>query len=270
MSPIQYQQASSEAGAKQTMYEKSSASQVREIKERVQDSPKTSNSKSVVKAEAKGEERLRDHITGRILAEDGGSCLRCTEKGLRCTLNFFGLEGEAKCAACRRSNSKYCIRQFGIERRIPFIGDPWKDPNYFTVGDQPSPEEMEEILQEHHLGKQKFVDGMYLYETEIKKMAIPPYNGSNLPIEERSENWKRANWKSVLPIWKNRSRHPRPVQMRPLNVSKDTDAAPTTPQVDPSGFVGENTIQYLRTIRKYPPREAHLRERMNDALGETW
>ncbi|OTA81608.1 hypothetical protein M434DRAFT_17335 [Hypoxylon sp. CO27-5] len=239
MSPIQHQQASSEAGAKQT-------------------------------TEEKGEERPRDHITGRLLAEDGGSCLRCTEKGLRCTLNFFGLEGEAKCAACRRSDSKYCIRQFRIDRRIRFIGEPWKDPNYFTVGDQPSPEEMEEILREHHLGKQKYVDGMYLYETEIKQMAIPPYNGSNLPIEERSENWKSANWKSVLPIWKNRSQHPRPVQMRPLNAPRDTDGSPTTPKPGPSGFVSEDKIQYLRNIRKYPPREAHMRERMNDALGETW
>ncbi|KAI0145999.1 hypothetical protein F4776DRAFT_387239 [Hypoxylon sp. NC0597] len=274
MSPIQHQRASSETEATQTMHEKDSVSQVREVEKSSQASPEAlvSKSEGKTKQQVEKDTRLRDHVTGRILAEDGGSCIRCIEKGLRCTLNFFGLEGEEKCAACRRSNTKYCIRQFGIDRRIRFIGDPWKDPNYFTIGDQPSPEEMEEILQEHHLGKQMYVDGMYLYEADMKRMALPPYNGSDLPIGDRSENWRTASWKNVLPIWKNRSRHPRPVQMRPLHILKDDANTPTTArsQPGPSGFVSEDTVKYLRVTRKYQPREAHMRERMNDALGETW
>ncbi|KAI1144007.1 hypothetical protein F5Y05DRAFT_418183 [Hypoxylon sp. FL0543] len=276
MSSAQFQQASSAAGRIHTVKGESPASQTKRAQGSDQKPLKSSNPESRDAPGQAEEENIipRDAITGRPLAEDGGSCLRCIEKGLRCTLNFLGVEGEAKCAACRRSGSQYCIRQRGPEKRIEFQGAPWDNPNYFTVGDKLSPLEMKKILYEHYLGEEKYLYGTYLHEAERKQVALPPFNGSDLPIEKRPENWKTADWRSVLPIWKNRSLHPRPIMQRSQSEIKRRDGAstgsqPTVLEASPS-YITEDTIRYLRLIRKYEPRAAHLKEHINDALGETW
>ncbi|KAI0840527.1 hypothetical protein F5Y06DRAFT_262978 [Hypoxylon sp. FL0890] len=275
----QYQQASSsEAEAKQSIQGKNPVSQTR-TQGTGQERQKTSIPKPRNELGRPEKENTlpRDFITGRALVEDGGSCLRCIEKGLRCTLNFVGVEGEAKCAACRRSGVQYCIRQYGIEKRIEFEGPPWKNPNYFTVGERPSALEMKEILQEHFLGEETYRHGTYLCETERKQMALPPFNGSDLPMKQRPENWKTTTWRSVLPVWRNRSLHPRPVAPRreySQSSTKNRDGVSPKSQntvSDASPYsTTEDTLQYLRLIRKYEPRKAHLNEHINDALGETW
>ncbi|KAI1417748.1 hypothetical protein F5Y13DRAFT_185079 [Hypoxylon sp. FL1857] len=280
MSPVQHQQASNEAETEQATYEKGATRQIRETQESGRETAKSSRSKFRDEP-GKPEEKVlpRDVITGRTLVEDGGSCLRCIEKGLRCTLNFVGVEGVAKCAACKRSGAQYCIRQLGLARSIPYEGPPWDNPNYFAIGDDPSPEEMREILLEHYLGKQTYAHDTYLYEVERKQMVLPAFNGSDLPIEQRPKNWKTANWKSVLPIWKNRSLYPRSSLLNRRHkrfTARDVDSMSPRTQRTASVSGGsprstsEDTLQYLRIIRKYEPRTAHLKEHMNDALGETW
>ncbi|KAI1405781.1 hypothetical protein F4819DRAFT_347706 [Hypoxylon fuscum] len=191
----------------------------------------------------------RDIITGRTLVEDGESCLRCIEKGLRCTLNFVGVEGVAKCAACKRSNTQHCLRQRAPWKRISFVGPPWKNPNYFAVGDHLNPADMEEMLQEHFLGQQTYRHGTYSHEADRKQMALPPFNGTDLPIGERPENWKTMDWKRALPIPENKSLHPRPIKA--------------------SGpYVNEDSMNYLCSVRRYPRRDMHLREYLRD-LDET-
>ncbi|KAI2636388.1 hypothetical protein GGS26DRAFT_493247 [Hypomontagnella submonticulosa] len=211
--------------------------------------------------------RPRDRVTGRELAEDGGSCLRCIEKGLRCTLNFKGVRGEDKCAACRRSNAEHCIRQLAPEQRIHFTGPPWHNPNFFTVGTALSPMEMEEILYDHYLGKKTAMFGTYEYEAVRKQMALPPFNGSDLPLEERPKNWQSMDWKDALPIWQNRSLLPRPIKLD----DDDDDDERREP------YLSEEALRYLRIKRKYIPRPMHLKEALKleekqrkADLGETY
>ncbi|KAI1213070.1 uncharacterized protein F4807DRAFT_471563 [Annulohypoxylon truncatum] len=263
MSSIHSQKASGEVGAKHSLHLKDSVKSIRE----------TAGKKPISKTpglEPKGgltqpngvKELKRDLATGRALVNDGGSCLRCTEKGLNCTLNFLGVETVDRCAACKRSGAQYCIRQRPVEKLISFRGPPWCNPNYFCVGDEPSPEEMEEILREHFEGQETYCNGEYMTEKDRKGLALPPFNGSDLPLEERMENWKTADWERVLPIWKNASYY------------KDAqgfsgDKSPSGEQDEKQPYVSQNTLNYFRILRKYKPRNIHLQEYTKD-LGETW
>ncbi|KAI0115278.1 hypothetical protein F4814DRAFT_460058 [Daldinia grandis] len=205
------QQTVNAADAKQIVANEASPKQPRESK----DGPAGKESGNPVNSEAGGSSELsddatvyaRDALTGRLLAEDGESCLRCIDKELKCTLIFLGFETEAKCAACRRSNSQYCIRQRRPQDCFKFYGRPWNSPNYFAVGESPSLAEMEEILREHFLAKDIDWLGTYLYVYDPKQrnMALPPFNGSDLPASVRPEDFKSKTWKDVLPILQNKS-----------------------------------------------------------------
>ncbi|KAL7626189.1 hypothetical protein AAE478_002959 [Parahypoxylon ruwenzoriense] len=210
----------------------------------------------------KDKEPPRDKLTGRVLSDDGGSCLRCIEKGLKCTLYFFGVEGEDKCAACKRSGAQYCIRQFHPNKRLPFWGPPWKSPNYFTIGDDiPSRAEMEDLIREHYQGQQRYSHGTYQYEGDLERMALPPFNGSDLPVPERPENWKTMDWTRVLPVLTNASLHPRPANLRIYGEPITT--------LSPREQAELRQLQLTHIDRGYVPRRAHLREEIED-LEETW
>ncbi|KAI1105958.1 hypothetical protein F4804DRAFT_349549 [Jackrogersella minutella] len=211
----------------------------------------------------------RDLATGRELVEDGGSCLRCIENGLRCTLKFLGLEGAAKCAGCKRSGNQYCVRQRVADEWIPFQGPPWHNPNFFAVGDEPSQAEMEEILYNHYEGQDIYLGGSYISEGDRRRMILPPFNGRDLPLAERQGNWQTMDWQRVLPVWKNRSFHPRSAWG--IEVPYDIEEIQGIDPYDEEAqvFLGEDTLQYLRVIRKYQPRRAHMKELISD-LGETW
>ncbi|KAI1655015.1 hypothetical protein F4813DRAFT_368335 [Daldinia decipiens] len=207
MSPTQ--KTDNTTGVKPTVANKASTSNPREVKNisasKAPENPVNSEAEEIV-AE-------RDILTGRILAEDGESCLRCIDKGLKCTLIFLGFENEAKCAACRRSGSQYCIRQRRPQDCYMFYGHPWNSPNYFAVGRGPNSREMEEILEEHFLGK--IIDSIgaytyiYIYGRKQHSMTLPPFNGSDLPAAIRPEDFKSKTWKDVLPISMNKSAHRR-------------------------------------------------------------
>ncbi|KAI1202623.1 hypothetical protein F5X97DRAFT_344784 [Nemania serpens] len=161
----------------------------------------------------------RDRVTGRTLSQFGRSCLRCTEKGLRCTYNFFGKEDETQCAACRRSKTPYCIRfklPRGNEGRSFFFrGTPWKNPNFIAgtaASGGAAPEipkqELEDILREFYIGPSGYVLGDYLADGDVRNFALPPFNGADRPLGDRPVNYEMVNWKHVLPVWKNRSLRP--------------------------------------------------------------
>ncbi|XXH04812.1 hypothetical protein Hte_011234 [Hypoxylon texense] len=232
----------------------------------------------------------RDVVTGRPLVDDGGSCLRCTEKGLRCTLNFVGVEGVGQCAACKRSKAPRCIRQRAPEKRIFFMGAPWKNPNYFCVGEPFGCwDEMEEALKEHFQGAPAYARGMYLPSGGEKNMALPPYNGSDRPIDERAENWKSMDWKRVLPIAINRSYHPRPINLKekkrapepapdtpssvsssdPSSASGSTTSESQDSESDDEPVVSEEILEHMVHFRKYQRRRIHLQEYQRD-LKETF
>ncbi|KAI1450719.1 hypothetical protein F5Y02DRAFT_424247 [Annulohypoxylon stygium] len=264
MSSIQSQGASSKAGAKTSLTRKDSVKSVRQTPGKKSPS-KVSDNKAEDKSnkaddDDEKEPPKRDFTTGRVLVDDGCSCLRCTEKGLNCTLNFVGVERVDKCAACSRSGAKYCLRQRPVEKLIPFSGPPWKNPNYFTVGDQPSFEETEEILREHYEGQKVYCNGEYMCERDRRQLALPPFNGSDLPIEERSPKWKSMNWQDVLPTWENAS----------LYKDAKGDKAVLDALVKQQPTVNQQTLDYFRALRKYSPRTMHLKEYNNDDLGETW
>ncbi|KAI1168116.1 hypothetical protein F5B18DRAFT_600373 [Nemania serpens] len=249
----------------------------------------------------------RCKVTGRVLSEHARSCLRCTEKGLRCTFNFIGKEDETQCAACRRNKTQYCIR-FQLPRenrkRKPFQGLPWKNPN-FTAGtpagsgapEIPS-EELEAILHEFYIGPSGQVMGDYLMESDAQNFALPPFNGADLPPEQRPDDYETMNWRDVLPDWRNRSLRPRPIEgeeaeehenrkkrlalarersIRPVRIDEEDEEeevinrgkramAKMTMQSASDGEQGGDRIRLLRALRKYEPREKNL----DDILGETW
>ncbi|OTB06843.1 hypothetical protein M426DRAFT_99532 [Hypoxylon sp. CI-4A] len=226
--------------------------------------------------------RPRDPITGRRLAEDGDSCLRCIEKGLICTLTFAGIAAVDKCAACERSGARYCFRQFVPTSRIPFEGPPWKNPNYFSIGDTVGPDEMEAILREHFEGKKSYLGGSLLSDADRGRMSLPPFNGSNLPLEERPENWRKINWTHVLPSWWNRSLHRRPGPPKEVRSQQNTDEtkdatitsqAQEEDQEDQEGDAAgqeEDILGYFGALGKYEPRKQHLKEYFADLeLEET-
>ncbi|KAI1096535.1 hypothetical protein F5B19DRAFT_436958 [Rostrohypoxylon terebratum] len=262
MSSIQSRKVTIEAGARSALERMYSVKSVRQTPGK-DSSSKASSTKSQdksKKADGAEEEPKRDLATGRVLVDDGGSCLRCTEKGLNCTLNFLGVERVDKCAACKRSGVQYCIRQRPVEKLIPWRGPPWKNPNYFSVGDEPSSEEMEEILHEHYKGQETYCNGEYMCERDRKQLALPPFNGSDLPLDQRSPDWKKMSWQDVLPTWENAS----------LYKDANGDKALLKALIERPAPINLETIDYFRSMRMYPPRPYHLKEYNNDNLGETW
>ncbi|KAI2612117.1 uncharacterized protein GGS25DRAFT_106607 [Hypoxylon fragiforme] len=277
MSPSRYQQDSSNPPtARNTPSRISALSQIKREREKklsarnrgwATEAPRpetttTTRSRAGTKG-AEGEGRIsadyfRDEVTGRALAYDGDSCLRCIEKGLRCTLNYAGVEGEDKCSACRRATtnpSPRCIRQLAPSRRTPFRGkEPWQNPNFFCLGDpQPSKLEMQEILRTHFLGGEEaatptYRHGTYARDADRRAQVLPPFNGTDMPLAQRPANWKTADWRTALPAWKNRSLHARPILLdrengaRPANAEEIRQNAPE--------FVSEDATNYMRVVRR--------------------
>jgi hypothetical protein len=158
----------------------------------------------------------RDLVTGRVMSEEGRTCLRCKDKGLRCTLNYMGKERESRCAACRRSNTEYCVsfRPWDLSGvTTPFVGPPWKDPNFVaSTEDGPAPlsrSQTESLLREYYEGEKGYVGGSYIPLKDKNNFVMPPFNGIDLPEDDRPENYKDMTWKDALPIWYNRSLHSR-------------------------------------------------------------
>ncbi|KAI1117926.1 hypothetical protein F5Y14DRAFT_290549 [Nemania sp. NC0429] len=267
------------------------------------------SARATLRAKKRGDEfRFRDRVTGRMLARYGRSCLRCTEQGLRCTLNFAGAEREAQCAACRRSGARYCVRFDSRRAAIPFRGPEWENPNFVagTSGrgvPELEREELRRILREFHDGPPRYVLGVHVTTGDAHRFALPPFNGAEKPPGERPEGYESMDWRDVLPVWRNRSLRPRRpdwenhreresregrVAFRRRERGDEGEGegeggmmmdwglgggetAAATRQVasgDGGGDEQEESdwIRYLRSLRKYQPREQHL----CDVLGETW
>ncbi|KAI0969433.1 hypothetical protein F4678DRAFT_463692 [Xylaria arbuscula] len=236
------------------------------------------------------DERLsRDSVTGRMLSTRGTSCLGCAEKGLRCTLNFFGKENESQCAACRRSKAPQCVRFYPLgesSRGVPYHGPPWKNPNFVAGGPAdknvsrlPS-EKLEEILRDFYEGQSQYVQGNYLAASDARNFALPPFNGVDLPSADRPKNYEGMDWRDVLPDWKNRSLRPlrmadeRERQKKKLSAAREMSLLPPNPggeeavevtrkkmarlQMRSAGDTHEDDISFLRVLRRYPPRERNL------------
>ncbi|KAI6092383.1 hypothetical protein F4821DRAFT_253834 [Hypoxylon rubiginosum] len=240
----------------------------------------------------------RDIVTGRKLVEDGGSCLRCVEKGLKCTLNFVGVGGATQCAACTRSKTPHCIRKRPVGRRIIYVGPPWKSRNYFSIGEPLSEEELEETLKEHFQGREGYYRGMYLPGGDQKKLALPPFNGSDRPISQRPDDWETMDWRGFLPIPINQSYHTRLLQLEEKNTTSpssssfspktsppETSPSPSSesasvsskvlPTASPQGtdsddepLKNEDILEHMVHYRKYQRRMIHLREYQKE-LEET-
>ncbi|KAI0195298.1 hypothetical protein EV127DRAFT_477825 [Xylaria flabelliformis] len=241
----------------------------------------------------------RDYVTGQMLSEWGRSCLRCSEKGLRCTFNFVGKENEPQCVACRRSKEPYCIRfqhPRGDKKIIPFNGQPWRNPNFVagTAEDgktAPLPRrDLETLLCDFYHGESGYVLGNYIAERDVSNFVLPPFNGGDLPIADRPNNYETMDWKGVLPDWRNRSLRPpqgewedeREKQKRKLAMARDRSLMPANPNeeeeegeekrrslvmMEVAGKSGsDDEIKFLRILRRYEPREQNL----SDVLGETW
>ncbi|RYP85447.1 hypothetical protein DL769_001000 [Monosporascus sp. CRB-8-3] len=223
----------------------------------------------------------RDLTTGRVLAENSRSCLRCADKGLKCTLLFAGKEGDVQCAACRRAGADRCVRQ-ALEGLNP-------------IADQSG---WRAVVDENHARITTYVNGEPVEARDKLNMALPPFNGADLPPEERSQGWQAFGWRDVLPLRRNRSllmeeedvqellrgrdegvrnaergegkgkekgkgkgkglEEPR----NPTEKSEPVDGAAADPE-DPE--VLHEQLKHLQHIRKYPQREMHL----NEAPGET-
>ncbi|KAI1331119.1 hypothetical protein F5Y16DRAFT_423689 [Xylariaceae sp. FL0255] len=290
-----------------------------------QSSKGSSEGKKSGKSEKEGEEQeLRDPVTGRKLTQYGVSCLRCIEKGLRCTLRFVDPDKVPQCAACTRSKVHYCVRMRVLDAplMIRFFGPPWQDPNFVVgVSDCSIPaggtpvglregifrlerDEMEEILYEHFMGRSEYVMGNYLNTGDMNLMALPPYNGADLPHEDRPHGWMTMDWRAVLPIWKNRAlnavesdkareREEKKKDLElaremmrhgPVTLSKseeDEQARKELMLKITGSQNGAHVVDYLRTVRRYPARDQNLCDVMgedhylprdqdlNDLLGET-
>ncbi|KAF2972089.1 hypothetical protein GQX73_g1432 [Xylaria multiplex] len=243
-----------------------------------------------LRAEVEEARPPRDYVTGRIISNHGQSCLRCAEKGLRCTLGFVGKEAEPQCAACRRSKAQYCVRfqsLGGNGRGIPFNGPPWKNPNFVAgtpgnseVAHLPR-EQLEDILHEFYDGKQGYVLGNYVADRDVENFVLPPFNGVDLPLVDRPKNYEAMGWRDVLPDWRNRSLRPRRTDgmledehekwKRKLSVVRERSLLPNyTIGSEAEELMrmnisrmqgvtgGEDDISFLRALRKYQPRERHL------------
>ncbi|KAI1743979.1 hypothetical protein F4680DRAFT_444670 [Xylaria scruposa] len=252
------------------------------------------------RTENKDVRRPRDYVTGRTLSEFGRSCLRCTEKGLRCTFNFVGKEKEPQCVACRRSKVPYCIRFQPLtksKKSIPFNGPPWKNPNFIagTADDRKTVRlprrDLEDTLCESYHGESGYVLGNYVTERDTSNFVLPPFNGCDLPIADRPKDYETMDWKDVLPEWRNRSLRPqqgegygedeREKKKKRLAKARELSLMPPNPNKEEgerekrrsimmmevaSNFDIDDQIRFLRKLRRYSPRERNL----SDILGETW
>ncbi|KAI0439306.1 hypothetical protein F4803DRAFT_568666 [Xylaria telfairii] len=244
----------------------------------------------------------RDHVTGRMLSEFGRSCLRCTEKDLRCTFHFVGKESERQCVACRRSLVPYCVRfqppKEG-KRLIPFNGPPWRNPNFVagTAGNGKTADlsrrELGNLLREFYHGESTYVLGNYVTENDVCNYVLPPFNGVDLPLSDRPDGYETMDWKDVLPDWRNRSLRPQQgegdeedeceKEKKRLAVARQRSLLPANPHGEEAeeihrrnimmmqalggkGGNRDNEISLLRILRRYQPREQNL----GDVLGETW
>ncbi|RYP26182.1 hypothetical protein DL767_008134 [Monosporascus sp. MG133] len=219
----------------------------------------------------------RDMTTGRVLAENSRSCLRCAENGLKCTLLFAGKEGDVQCAACRRAGADRCVRQALDDLH------PGADQSGWHA-----------VVDEHHARITTYVNGELVEARDQLNMALPPFNGADLPPEERPQRWQALGWRDVLPLRRNRSllseekdvrellrerpeleadggergrreaKRKGPKESRSLTErSEPVGAAAAADPEDPE--VLHEQLKHLQHIRKYPQREMHL----NQALGET-
>ncbi|KAI1281337.1 hypothetical protein F5Y07DRAFT_412383 [Xylaria sp. FL0933] len=240
---------------------------------------------------------VRDRVTGRMLSETGGSCLRCKEKLLRCTLTFVGKESEVQCAACRRSKALYCVRYHPLGSNgegIPFFGPRWKNPNFIvgrntdnTPAKLPSAE-LEEILREFCEGGSRYVQGQLIAANDVRKFALPPFNGSDLRPTDRPANCETMDWRDVLPVWRNTSLCPRKVdderniRKKQLEIARELSFLPEglerleakaalrremeSMRVESTGDVHLDQMRFLRMFRRYQPRKQNL----SDVIGEIW
>ncbi|KAI1811135.1 hypothetical protein GGS20DRAFT_130109 [Poronia punctata] len=142
----------------------------------------------------------------RCTEDVGRSCLRCREKGLRCTLNYIGKESEPQCAACRRSRAEYCvsIRPKNERRRVgPFFGPPWLNPDFVgstAKGVAALPhQQLQEIIRQHYAGEPGYVMGHYLCASDVQSFALPSYSGAGFSELDRADNSWNVTWKDILP-----------------------------------------------------------------------
>ncbi|KAI0512619.1 hypothetical protein F5B22DRAFT_657733 [Xylaria bambusicola] len=244
------------------------------------------------RSEADNGKSPRDYVTGRKLSQHGRSCLRCLEKGLRCTLNYLGKESDPQCAACRRSKAPHCVRFQPVGDHghgIPFYGPPWKNPNFVaggpagkTVARLPS-EQLEEMLREFYEGQKGYVMGQYMTASDVHSFALPPFNGADLPPIDRPENYEEMDWKDILPDWRNRSlQSPKKGSekddeyekvKKTLALAREISLLPPNPdgedaeairqkmariKLTTSNNAQEEDISLLRIVRRYRPREKNL------------
>ncbi|KAI0816307.1 hypothetical protein GGR55DRAFT_697194 [Xylaria sp. FL0064] len=231
----------------------------------------------------------RDRVTGRMLSETGGSCLRCKEKGLRCTLTFFGKESEVQCVACRRSKAPYCVRYHPLGPNgegIPFFGPRWKNPNFIAgrnTDDRPAElpsAELEEILREFCEGRSSYVQGHYMTASDARNFVLPPFNGSDLRPNDRPTNYETMDWRDVLPVWGNTSLCPtqvdekRDIRKKKLEIARELSLLPRNPggheaeaavrremasmMIESTGDPHLDQRRFLRMLRRYQPREQNL------------
>ncbi|RYO79546.1 hypothetical protein DL766_005608 [Monosporascus sp. MC13-8B] len=221
----------------------------------------------------------RDLTTGRVLAESSRSCLRCADKGLKCTLLFASKEGEVQCAACRRAGADRCVRQ-ALEDLHPGADQGgWRA-----------------VAGEHRARITAYLNGELVEARDKLNMALPPFNGADLPPEERPQRWQALGWRDSLPLRRNTSLLREEEDVRELlwkreegvgsaeergesegrekekgRVLEESRSPTEKPEpmdgaaVDPKDpEVLHEQLKHLRNIRRYPQREMHL----NEALGQ--
>lgn len=168
-------------------------------------STRATGTTSTPKAEARPqqqptpEEPEKDIVTGRVLSDAGRSCLRCVDKGLRCTLLYAGQEGAVQCAACRRSGAHPCVRQVladvrqlerirrriereminrhnnnGSSKKSSEADDAYRvEDSSFDVGAALA--RWQAVLDEHYAEATTYVGGVLVQAQEARAMALPSF-----------------------------------------------------------------------------------------------
>jgi hypothetical protein len=147
-------------------------------------------------------------------------------------------------------------------RVIAFEGPPWKNPNFvaYTEDDAVadlSQEELESILREHYQGGRGcYVLGSYIAEKDdVHNFTLPRFHcADKTTLAERPENQKGRDWKDILPVWQNQSLLSQQAKEKKHAVAGEMERRN-----------GRDEISLFRALRRYEPREHHLR----DAQGET-